>query len=74
MKTKFDEDKKELMNQKISLLKDLEEMKNNESLKNYQLMDIQKQIDKMDNNNKKFANINNIILNENFQLKNEKKI
>ena len=71
LKNKFFDDKNELMNQNAIILKDLESMKNKLSLKDIQLINIQKEIDKMDLNNKKLENQNVLIINENIQLKNE---
>jgi len=68
---KFYEDKNELMNQNDLMLKDIDSMKNKLSLKDIQLLNIQKEINKMDLNNKKLEDINIFIINENTQLKNE---
>ena len=71
MKNKFIEDKNELIKQNAWILKDLDSVKNKSSLKDFHLMNIQKEIDKMDINNKNLENQNIFILKENIQLKNE---
>lgn len=71
LKNNFSGFKEELIEQYNSLLKDLDLTNNKLSLKDFHLMNIQKQIDKMDLRNKNLEGQIILILNENIQLKNE---
>ena len=67
----FYKDKNKLINQNIAISKNLDSIKNKLSLKDVELVNIQKQINKMGSSNQNLGNKIIFLLNQNNQLQNE---